>query len=147
MKPNDFPRLTFELSLPLHDALPGSNRLFLSFGGQSLRIQCSLAQRLRRPGCCQLVILRHYKTVVNSKRLLFGVRASTCRTLSRRKSDVWLDAFFSTAVDACAQRRAGRSRCDEWQRWQAKAINLSPGFLPFPRSEGVTAGDHGHPHC
>jgi hypothetical protein len=40
MKPNDFPRLTFELSLPLHDALPGSNRLFLSFGGQSLRIQC-----------------------------------------------------------------------------------------------------------
>jgi hypothetical protein len=44
MKPNNFPRLTFKLSLPLHDALPGSNRLFLTFGGQSLRIQCSLAQ-------------------------------------------------------------------------------------------------------
>ena len=27
MKPNNFPRLTFKLSLPLHDAFPGSNRL------------------------------------------------------------------------------------------------------------------------
>src|SRR5215469_7876097 len=107
MKPNNFPRLTFELSLPLHDALPGSNRLLLSFGGQSLRSQCPLAQQLRRPGWLSSSYITACKTVVNSKRTAVGSNSLDDWTLSRRKSDVWLDAFFSTAVAACAQRRAG----------------------------------------
>jgi hypothetical protein len=50
MKPNNFPRLTFKLSLPLHDELPGSNRPRPSFGGQSLRIRFPRARQLRRSG-------------------------------------------------------------------------------------------------
>jgi hypothetical protein len=45
MKPNNFPRLTLKLSLQFHDVPPRSNRLFLSFGGQSLRTQVPRAQQ------------------------------------------------------------------------------------------------------
>ena len=57
MKPNYFPRLTFKLSLPLHDELPGSNRLRPSFGGQRVCVSDFRGRdNSAAPDDCQVVM-------------------------------------------------------------------------------------------
>src|SRR6516165_1900237 len=71
MKPNNSPRLTFKLWLRFHDVLPGSNRLFLSVGGQNVRIQVPRGNNSASGLFVKLLCYSNHsprKVVVNSKR-------------------------------------------------------------------------------